>query len=406
MPRLMVLKLKGNVEFKQGNYTKALDFYEQSLQQVQVLFEEEAVENECDQKDAVRDLISNRSACLIALYRFEDALKDANNAILLQDDYLKGYLRKGDALFGLREFKQALDAFQKAIELEPHNGLLINRIWKCRLFLHHEQEGVEIYQLLSGRDICKASSLFAPINSIIWQVGAIPLRNLIYCIVNKVSREAIIVDACWDIQGILLYAKEHNFKIVAAFITHHHTDHCGGKPQAPFDKYPIRVEGIQTLVDAIPFLKVFVHQEDLDTILKSNPELDPSKITGIQDGFSFELPIKFDDIWVTDQNLKKTNFRAIHTPGHTKGSTCLLMNEKTVFTGDTLFHQSCGRVDFPDSCKHGMFASLKRLLKTLNDDVVVFPGHNYGDFVTCIGNERVNGVLGLSETEFLKRMPG
>ena len=165
------------------------------------------------------------------------------------------------------------------------------------------------------------------------------------------------------------------------------------------------MEGIQTLLNSIPNLKAFTHEEDLDTILKSNPEIKPTQITGIQNGFTLELPFKFNDVWIPDPSLKTTILRAIHTPGHTKGSSCFLMNEKTLFTGDTLFHLSCGRVDFPDSCKHGMFKSLNGLLKSLDDNVVVFPGHNYGDFMTSIGTERKNGILGLSEEEFLQRLP-
>ncbi|MDQ6783822.1 MAG: MBL fold metallo-hydrolase, partial [Actinomycetota bacterium] len=65
----------------------------------------------------------------------------------------------------------------------------------------------------------------------------------------------------------------------------------------------------------------------------------------------------------------------LHTPGHTPGSQCFLVDGMLV-SGDTLFLQGCGRTDLPGSDPAAMYQSL-RALASLPDDVVVYPGHRY-----------------------------
>ena len=65
----------------------------------------------------------------------------------------------------------------------------------------------------------------------------------------------------------------------------------------------------------------------------------------------------------------------LHTPGHTPGSQCFLVDGRLV-SGDTLFLDGCGRTDFPGSDAGQMYDSLQRLA-SLPGDVVVYPGHRY-----------------------------
>ncbi|MEM3185569.1 MAG: MBL fold metallo-hydrolase [Conexivisphaerales archaeon] len=67
----------------------------------------------------------------------------------------------------------------------------------------------------------------------------------------------------------------------------------------------------------------------------------------------------------------------IYTPGHTKDSVCYLLQNECLFTGDTLFIGTCGRVDLPDSNPKDMFNSLRRIC-TLKKGIVIYPGHDYG----------------------------
>jgi glyoxylase-like metal-dependent hydrolase (beta-lactamase superfamily II) len=66
----------------------------------------------------------------------------------------------------------------------------------------------------------------------------------------------------------------------------------------------------------------------------------------------------------------------VHTPGHTPGSQCFLV-ENRIVSGDTLFIGSCGRVDLPGSNPEQMYYSLTQKLMALPDDTILFPGHNY-----------------------------
>lgn len=64
----------------------------------------------------------------------------------------------------------------------------------------------------------------------------------------------------------------------------------------------------------------------------------------------------------------------IHTPGHTKGGMCILVNE-VLFSGDTLFRQSIGRTDFPGGDFNEIKASINQKLFALPGEIDVFPGH-------------------------------
>jgi len=79
----------------------------------------------------------------------------------------------------------------------------------------------------------------------------------------------------------------------------------------------------------------------------------------------------------------KTTLKVIHTPGHSRGSISLL-GEKEVFTGDTLFAGSIGRMDFPESSESDMKLSLRKLAN-LPNHFVVYPGHGP---TTTIGEEK------------------
>ena len=69
--------------------------------------------------------------------------------------------------------------------------------------------------------------------------------------------------------------------------------------------------------------------------------------------------------------------RFVHTPGHTPGSQCFLVDGRLV-SGDTLFVQGCGRVDLPGGDAEQLYESLTQKLAKLPDDTVLYPGHDYG----------------------------
>jgi glyoxylase-like metal-dependent hydrolase (beta-lactamase superfamily II) len=98
-------------------------------------------------------------------------------------------------------------------------------------------------------------------------------------------------------------------------------------------------------------------------------------------------PIPEADIYYTDgERIPGTDIQAIHTPGHTAGSSCLLVEGGTdLLSGDTLFRDGRGRTDNYDSDEAAIVSSIRDKLCTLPDSVRVWPGHG-GQ--TSIGRER------------------
>ena len=88
------------------------------------------------------------------------------------------------------------------------------------------------------------------------------------------------------------------------------------------------------------------------------------------------------------------SIRLLHTPGHTPGSQCFLVDGRLV-AGDTLFLNGCGRTDLPGSDPAAMYDSLVNRLARLPDDTVVYPGHLYSEdpSATLGDTKRWNPVL-------------
>jgi hydroxyacylglutathione hydrolase len=80
----------------------------------------------------------------------------------------------------------------------------------------------------------------------------------------------------------------------------------------------------------------------------------------------------------------KETLKVIETPGHTRGSISLVGEDK-IFTGDTLFADSIGRTDLPESSEKEMKLSLEKL-KTMQDSLTVYPGHG---LTTKLGKEKI-----------------
>jgi glyoxylase-like metal-dependent hydrolase (beta-lactamase superfamily II) len=76
-------------------------------------------------------------------------------------------------------------------------------------------------------------------------------------------------------------------------------------------------------------------------------------------------------------SLGRLRIKVLHTPGHSPDSICLLVDKK-LLTGDTLFVGDCGRTDLPGGDPVGMYHSLFKVISQLDDDVEVYPGHDYG----------------------------
>ena len=188
---------------------------------------------------------------------------------------------------------------------------------------------------------------------IIEQIQIGPMMNFTYIVGSKSSREVVLVDPAWDIDSLLNHIDEKDYKLSGVLVTHYHPDHVGGA---------MRGEGIQGVAELMEHrpVKVYANRIEAQGV---------QKVTGISDS-----DIKQVDSGDTlDVGLIEVEF--LHTPGHTPGSQCFKI-KNTLVSGDTLFIDGCGRVDLPGSDSDDMFHSLQKL-KSLPDDTLLLPGHNY-----------------------------
>jgi hydroxyacylglutathione hydrolase len=180
-----------------------------------------------------------------------------------------------------------------------------------------------------------------------------PMENFVYLVGAKDSKETAIVDAAWDVQAALRAAEEDGRVITHALVSHHHFDHTNGLPD----------------LLARGNTRIYIHESDRNSLSADVK----GEVTGIKSGDAVEVgPLKI---------------KAFHTPGHTPGSTCWHA-AGSLFAGDTVFVNACGRCDLAGGDPELMFQSLKRVSE-LPEDTRLYPGHDYGDVpVSSIGREK------------------
>jgi len=206
------------------------------------------------------------------------------------------------------------------------------------------------------------------------QIEIGPMQNFTYLIGDPVSHEALVIDAAWDIPAIVQVAERDGYNITKALVTHYHQDHLGGD----FSGY--HIPGATELLEQVK-AKVYIHKAEAP-FLSRVAGLSSTDIVQVESGDT--------------TNVGNLQITFIHTPGHTPGSQCFLLQNRLV-AGDTLFINSCGRVDLPGSSPEDMYYSLQKLAD-LPDDTVLYPGHNYGDrpFAQLADQKRHNMYLHLS----------
>ena len=196
------------------------------------------------------------------------------------------------------------------------------------------------------------------------------MANLVYLIGSKSTREALIIDPAWAVDALLDQAEEDGMKVTGALVTHYHQDHVGGEIMG------MEIEGIGRMLERNP-VPIHVNAEEADGLKKITgaSESDLRRMAGGDVLSSGEIRI-----------------RLLHTPGHTPGSQCFLVEEAgqpgRLVSGDTLFLGACGRVDLPGSDPEAMYRSLNETLKRLPDDTLVFPGHLYSEKQDTLGNQK------------------
>jgi glyoxylase-like metal-dependent hydrolase (beta-lactamase superfamily II) len=196
-------------------------------------------------------------------------------------------------------------------------------------------------QLLSGHDFAKGDAI------------ATQMRNFAYLIGDRQTGDCLVVDPAYAAGDLVDALEADGMHLSGVLVTHHHPDHVGGSMMG------FELKGLAELMERV---SVPIH-------VNSQEALYVSRITGISIGDLTEHE-HGDKVSVGDIDIE-----LLHTPGHTPGSQCFLLDGRLV-AGDTLFLEGCGRTDFPGGDSDEMFRSLQKLAQ-LPGDPTVFPGHWY-----------------------------
>jgi hydroxyacylglutathione hydrolase len=199
-------------------------------------------------------------------------------------------------------------------------------------------------QLLAGRDFGQSDRF------------ATQMANFVYLIGDRETRECVVVDPAWDLKAILGQVARDDMRLTGALVTHYHPDHIGGS-------MGVNIQGLAELMTLSP-VKIYAQREEVAGVCL---------VSGLSS--SDLAPVDSGQVL----NVGGVEIRFIHTPGHTPGSQCFLVNGQRLVSGDTLFIGACGRVDLPGGDPVAMYESLTQKLAKLPDDVALFPGHDYGD---------------------------
>jgi len=219
---------------------------------------------------------------------------------------------------------------------------------------------------------------------IVEQIEIGPMQNFTYIVGCRSTREVVIVDPAWDIEGLLQHIEEKDYRLTAALVTHYHPDHCGGSYGGH------NIEGISELIARNP-MKIYAHKSEADGV---------RKVTGVSESDLARVD-SGDRLSIGDIEVE-----FLHTPGHTPGSQCFRI-KNTLVSGDTLFINGCGRVDLPGSNSEDMYYSLQKLA-SLPDDTLLLPGHNYSSVPNAtMGDTRAqNTYLNIKDVKTWKMIMG
>jgi len=181
------------------------------------------------------------------------------------------------------------------------------------------------------------------------KVGNDNFSYVIYC---PDTKKAALVDPSFDAAKAIEFIEENDLDLIYIINTHSHSDHTGDNPRVK-KRFQCKII-VSAALGSQGVRMADKYVEDGEEIMLG------------------ELKLKF-----------------LHTPGHTKDSLCVKVDEEALITGDTLFIGDCGRTDLLDGNLAHMFKTLQEKIKPLPDYLTVYPGHDYGDKpFDSLGNQK------------------
>ena len=188
-----------------------------------------------------------------------------------------------------------------------------------------------------------------------------PIENNNYLLIDEESKEAALIDCSAVEPDVKNALGQNGATLKYILLTHGHFDH---------------VAGIRP-TDA----KIVMHENDLRILNQTNLYLPAFGIP--------EITIPKIDIYVKDGDVLKLGnkeIKVIHTPGHTQGGVCYLV-EDMLFSGDTIFCESVGRCDLDGGDFIQIVDSIKTKIFTLPENITIYPGHGKQ---TTVGWEKIH----------------
>lgn len=164
---------------------------------------------------------------------------------------------------------------------------------------------------------------------------------------------------------------KHRLKPVATLLTHGHLDHTSS---------------VVPICDGYG-IPAYIHSEDRNLLINPSAAVSAEFRTTLS-GMSFSEPKEVKELKSGEEfELVGLKIKAIHSPGHTRGSLMFLVDGETLLSGDVLFAGSIGRTDLPTGSNSDMQKTLINKVLSLSDQIRVLPGHGPE---TKIGYERRN----------------
>jgi len=204
-----------------------------------------------------------------------------------------------------------------------------------------DRERVYFRQLLSGRDFAVGDPI------------ATQMVNFAYAIGDRDSHQCVLVDPAYAVDNLVDIVEADGMDVVGVLATHYHPDHVGGSMMGH------EIDGVARLLERVQ-CPIHVQTDEVAWVQRT---------TGVGEA---DLVAHEPGDVVT---VGEVDITLVHTPGHTPGSQCFLVDGRLV-AGDTLFLEGCGRTDLPGADASAMFDSL-RTLAQLPATTVLFPGHRY-----------------------------
>ncbi len=182
-----------------------------------------------------------------------------------------------------------------------------------------------------------------------------------YIILDDNTKEAMVIDPAGEPEKIIEMLNILNANLKYIYLTHCHGDHTGA---------------VTELKNAYGG-KILIHRIESKNL--NNPSVTLNYYIGMPD-IELETDSRVDDNDLI--HIGDIEFKVIHTPGHTNGSTSLYCEkENMLFSGDTMFRGTWGRTDLPTGSLVEIMDSITNKILKLPEETIVYPGHGKSTIV-------------------------